>query len=130
VSDEIRSAAERLRQNQHNPGNVDISDRNLLALAYLAEHPADDAELIYDCYATDPANWQDPWLLSVGFRPYAGWQHFLFINAGPAAIKAMAAGPWRLATEDDDVDIPRPKTRGDVRRLALALGIELKEDGK
>lgn len=34
MSDELRAAAERMRATKY-PGNVDIADRNLLALAYI-----------------------------------------------------------------------------------------------
>ena len=95
-----------------------------LARAYLAEH---DTAPIADCYETDPANWRDEWLLSVGFKPHDE-QDFLWINAGVDAmfdLQAVAVGPWLLADEECDIWIPRPKTRGDVRRLCAALGIEL-----
>lgn len=125
----IKAAAERLRRQRNGSLSAygfDIERRHAdestladYALTLLDETP------IADCYATDPANWRDEWLVSIGFRP-DDEQDYLFINAGCDAmfdLQAMAAGPWRLATPEDSVDIPRPRTRGAVRLLLAALGV-------
>jgi hypothetical protein len=88
-----------------------------------------DETPIADCYASDPRNWRDEWLLSIGFRP-DDEQDYLFINCGHDALfdlQAMAAGPWRLADPEGFIEIPRPKTRGSVRSLLLGLRIVSRE---
>ena len=91
-----------------------------------ADQPVTERDwTIADCYATDPENWRDPWLLRIGFKP-DDEQDYLWINSGHGCmfdLQAMAAGPWRLADEEGVIEIPRPKTRSDVLRLLAALGI-------
>ena len=75
--------------------------------SYLAEHPADDDE---------PIDWN--WLRKIGFQDMEtgleSQDHVVIVNA------------WGM-----DFTVcngkPKPETRGDVRRLAKVLGIELKE---
>ena len=126
-------------QNTIGPHNLDFATSAMIAewaAEIFRKHFAEPAEradqpvterdwTIADCYATDPENWRDPWLLRIGFKP-DDEQDYLWINSGHGCmfdLQAMAAGPWRLADEEGVIEIPRPKTRSDVLRLLAALGI-------
>lgn len=99
-----------------------------LAVAYLAEHPAEDDEAI-----------DEGWLRSVGFEPN-NWES-LRIGTIHSEHSASELDVYRIDMLPDSSwsfygGTPRcrggaqlgvrPKTRSDVRRLAAALGIELK----
>jgi hypothetical protein len=92
-----------------------------VASAYLAEHPADDAEPV-----------DEAWLESVGFvhgdsaigsprmnspRAPVDETQVVTIESDGAAYYDVDDGHW--------VILPDVETRGDVRRLCAALGIEL-----
>ena len=81
-----------------------MADRELMADAYLAEHPEDDEEPV-----------TEKWLDSV---------------FGPDGLEIQCHDEWGQAITWFEglgsVLIPMPKTRGDVRRLCKALGIPLK----
>lgn len=125
---DVRQAAERLRGNTLYHGR--LVDLGVLAEAYLAEHPADDEEL-----ATDD------WLRSVGGHEGvapAGNRYFDFAeprDEGELSTFLRLHAPADCGGEcmpdlfdgSHGVGITRkwPKTRGDVRRLAAALGIKL-----
>lgn len=94
-------------------------DRELLAYTYLAEHPADDGEVL-----------DQKWVFST-FR--------ITINGAELAerfsLKRSRKG-WGVYIINeineygevmDDRLLVYTKTRGDVRRLCAALGVELKE---
>ena len=109
----LRAAAER-----HRGSREDYRDLHTIADAYLAEHPADGEEPI-----------SEEWLHSIGFEDDRTGCPTL----GPLHIQHAA-----ITRMDSDVEypasacvrsfpIPVPKTRGDVRRLCSAMGIELKE---
>lgn len=132
---ELREAAERLRRYAAKVPMIDVwplidtdyppedqrrDDRRILADAWLAEHPAGDQEPIDGTF-----------LQSIGFtRPQS-----------PASQERYSAGAW--INGYDPILFDRPmlkrktfdvfvygrfvshiKTRGDVRRLLTALGIE------
>ncbi len=105
-------------------------DREIIADAYLREHPADEGEPI-----------SEEWLKAVGFtRDDESCMLRLYIDLCSynstivigcpvcfAAIEQVdGAGPHD-SDDDSCVQIPFPQTRRDVRRLAAALGITLKE---
>lgn len=139
MSDELRAAAERMRATKY-PGNVDIADRNLLALAYVAERRADDDELI-----------TAPWIRNATSLPvckngsdgYSDSDVTLFLDDWESRNSGERF--WCLSFRDDETSwrvsvsvqenhrhggtlyMANVKTRGDVRRLFSALGIELKE---
>lgn len=122
MSDEmsdVRAAAERLRQMRADseafdggyPDNEDgrlqsLCDHAILADAYLAEHPADESLDV-----------DEDWLVQIGFQPDASG--------------ALWIGDYRLCWFGrgffgfDGVEV-ESKTRGDVRRLCRALGVEVK----
>lgn len=116
MNDELKAAAERLRADAYADwdymdgiyaSDKQLEDRRLIAKAYLAEHPADNDEPI-----------TDSWLRKIGFQDMEtgleSQDHVVIVNA------------WGM-----DFTVcngkPKPETRGDVRRLAKALGLELKE---
>ena len=83
-----------------------VEAAEFLAHAYLAEHQADDGEAI-----------TEEWFLSLtdGTR--------LYINH---AFWLMFFGHVYLESDEDSSRLEHVTTRGDLRRLATALGIELK----
>lgn len=84
-----------------------------VAQGYLAEHPADDEELV-----------TEEWLRSVGFEPDG--VHLALSGWGPSrngCIQVYDAAKWIL----NGTETHRLSTRGDVRLLFRALRIELKE---
>ena len=91
----------------------------MLAESYLAEHPADDAEPV-----------TEEWLLSVGFKRAEDDPVILVLPSTDTgrAMTYVTIEPCELRLEADDggsIWIGE-RTRGDVRRLCTALGIELK----
>ena len=131
MSDEIK-AAEAAKRFRANPGDgsnytprqlgdaLDRQDATLLASLYLAEHPADDGEDV-----------TEEWLESVGWRRNRGYMDSPQIGDSCFQLTWCSLGQSMLLECDDndqpDVTLPHIKTRGDVRRLCEALGIELKE---
>ena len=113
---DVKAAAERL---SNAPEDYTATQQNLdmwtVVVAYLDEHPADDDEPVTGY-----------WLLSVGFTPFGEammWSYRL------GEVVVMGVSPETLADGNwgyNGKRLPRKKTRGDVRRLCEALGIELK----
>lgn len=108
---------------------VDVPRRWLLAMKHyaeiaLAEHPADDAEPV-----------TEEWMRSVGFEKHdALWQWSK--SNGLKMPSRLVYWPgyrgdgtqWHIdggPRAKDIYDIPEQPTRGDVRRLCVALGIPL-----
>jgi hypothetical protein len=89
-------------------------DEESLAKAYLAEHPVDDEELV-----------TEEWLRSVGFKEEAN--EFGSLSIGPDSMLV-----WETFTDAPPEffirtwELRHVKTRGAVRLLCKALGIELK----
>lgn len=122
MTNELRAAAERVIQQGdssvywHSPQA--ITDSEKLARAYLAEHPADGGEPI-----------TEEWLQSVGFEPRKGSKFHFVYDAAPYMtimwdyredeLMIGHAQTWKRLGDN--------RTRGDVRRLCRALGIELKD---
>lgn len=129
LNDETR-AAERLRKymdgepmymsNPEGPRD----DLAKLANAYLREHPADDAEPV-----------TEEWMNSLACEDsVSGLWYYFAVDASTSLIIAMASNRNWASVEDDastdGVFLRDISTRGDVRRLCWALGIELKEQSK
>lgn len=88
-----------------------------LAVAYLEEHPADDDEPI-------TADWlcKNGWkVICNGTRASIEW-----ITDHPIQLWKQDANRWHVTM--GVVEFHVINTRGDVRRLCAALGIELKEN--
>lgn len=127
---ELRAAAERLRQayarnkigflhqlSEVYPENYNATlsnDLRTCALAYLAEHPADDGELI------DTA-----WLKKLGSnkKTHDGIA-YLQLDNGDCQANVYATGEVIVEASEK---IHETATRGQFRRLCRALGIELQE---
>lgn len=116
MSSELKEAAERVLA-----GGCELCRAE--ALAWYFREMNDETPLLNNYHTGD--DWRDPWLRSIGFKP-DDEQEYLFVNAGADAmfdLQAWAAGPWRLADPEGEIQIPRPKTRGEVLRLMAALNI-------
>ena len=129
--DVTTKAAERLRQLEADPQNMPeeyrtcgmheqpvavICDRADVSRAYLAEHPADDAEPL-------TISWLQSVLLRCNVTAYGTLENDLFtFRSGPDG--AWAVWTWQM-DRDGEACLVVVKTRGDVRRLAAALGIQL-----
>lgn len=86
----------------------------------LAEHPADDDEAV-----------TEEWLESVGFKHRVLRSEFGY-ECMSIYLKIDNDDQWFFGTDyghefDAEVMLKTPATRGDLRRLCKALGIELKE---
>lgn len=107
MNDELRAAKERLCE--------------MYAAAYLAEHPADDNTPI-----------DEAWLRRVGFIRHmqsAGSNdlslgNLIYVGRRNNSRREEAPEPRFYLR---DIDLRHIKTRGQLRRLCIALGIELKE---
>jgi hypothetical protein len=121
VSDELRATAERLIKfvamyRLHPQSHKGLEDAQSVARAYLAEHPADDAEPL-----------TEEWLRAAGFETRDGRLclgarlQFTHCNGWNAwwGIDGLAYASSRL--------VNGLNTRGHVRRLCQCLGIALKE---
>ena len=121
---ELRAAAERLRGKGRASGyfgsHLHCLDYKALATHYLAEHPADDAEPV-----------TEDWLLSVGFTRNKIDQVILILESKDLgrAMTYITISPCELCIESDDGGSIwlGERTRGDVRTLCRALGVEKKE---
>ena len=114
MSDELKAARERKHRWDADDdaafdasGTDEENDMFMFGDAYLAEHPADEDEPI-------TLNW---WLSS-------GAETSL-IDRDFMLIRNDVEGVIYLVTTLQEIPLPHIKTRGDVRRLCAALGIEL-----
>lgn len=115
MSDELRAAAELIRSKDSIANRYDNAAWNL-ANAYLAEHPADDGEPVTEA-----------WCVSAGLihgLPRVSYPRVVS-KFGVAVDVTFGKGNVCLWVEDVEAKVGNV-TRGDVRRLASALGIELK----
>lgn len=128
MTNELREAAERRRNpypRASKSGGKDYDsyyvhqqeweDMTRLADAYADEHPPDDETPI-----------DESWLRAVcqHFTHDAGWTD----TAGVRFIVTVLGHSQVIDLDKDDVfTLPRLTTRGQLRRLCAALGIELKE---
>ena len=94
-------------------GAVDALALLAIGTAYLAEHPADSDEPI-----------DEAWLRAVGFE---SWTEFSKADLAIDDCVRWAAEYRVISLIDAGRDLPHLKTRGSVRLLCRALGIELKE---
>jgi hypothetical protein len=135
---DTRSAAERLRRAivercYVGPDGQLERDWQLLAEHWLLEHPADSDEAV-----------TEEWLRAVGFKRkrvetvvcfYRGAKHstlFMYEGYCPSGNQDYWACIGKFETPETACSRcahfdKRLKTRGDVRRLTAALGIEIKE---
>lgn len=134
---DVRAAAERLRQMRADseafdggyPDNEDgrlqsLCDHAILADAYLAEHPADDDEPVTEDFIRSlnpPRYWEAG---AEYVWPDVCLRYSLEICDGKPPV--LSAG-FYIDGGDKPVYLPHIKTRGDVRRLCRALGVEVKE---
>ena len=131
MTPELRAAMERLRRIEAGESYYEVygcqptghghmqRDERKLVDAFMAEHPADDDETV-----------TEEWLGRVGgvksseyakaFRR-AGSDDLYFFYAGRNPFQSGLTRFFKM---------PVVETRGDVRRLCVALGIELKEPAK
>ena len=125
MSDSIKEAAERLRYMQYPITDAGVikqqHDRADLAAAYLAEHPADDDELV-----------TPDWLELVGWEPYPQTRRNMWYSRSVSLLMIHfrdGEGTWLChGSSSCGWDyVTKQCTRGDLRRLCKLLGIELKE---
>jgi hypothetical protein len=133
LSRELDIAAERLqtlasvkKQNQITKDAFDVATGyRMLRAQIIAEHPADS-----DLPVTEE------WLRSVGFETAVN-PLWIWARSAEICLARDNTGSWVVTRADDDdaffvseVEIPAFKTRGDVRRLCVALGIPLPDQPK
>ena len=126
---EIQAAAERLRKVREAVDYDDVygplataygivSDCEILADAYLAEHPADDGEAI-----------DEAWLRSVCLVQDQGF-YFFRTELGPIVrnkwIKIAPNGVCYVEYDLVEIQLHDVKTRGELRALIKALKIKAK----
>ena len=87
------------------------ADHRALYLAYLAEHPADDDLLLTVSYMEQVG------FLDIGPRNGVPRMRLQFLIVYCLADRNC----WKV----NCVEVPEPKTRGDLRRLCAALGVPL-----
>lgn len=116
MNEELKRVIERYRERNSNQSEYQDSivysedvDAGILAEAYLAEHPADDDEPL-----------SQEWLSSVSRGVFGKVAFVSYELLDDASV-------WRMLGDDRGWYLfTSVKTRGDVRRLCRALGIELK----
>lgn len=94
-------------------------DCETLADAYLAEHPADDGELI-----------TEEWLRSVGFKQSAEGTMMRLASGEPLSHLRHTAVSFDLVSGNwfaNGLRCRKQETRGHLRRLCAALGIPITE---
>lgn len=120
MSDEVRAAAERVLgcwlTSDYPREQITLSDVMAVAQAYLREHPADDETAI-----------DEAWLKSVGL------EHNTPLGAGGLSVYGWGEAEIIVQNQADYggckhvIALPDCDTRGQVRRLAASIGIQLKE---
>lgn len=132
---ELRDAAERLRKVEDNfskcrscpissvykPDPIEPSiaswqeDQRIVVQAWLSEHAADDEEL-----ATQE------WLMERGFAEigYYTYERILHLALVKVYAYARPVGCWEISLFVAEHHVKNNPTRGDVRRLLAALGIQ------
>lgn len=120
MSDELKAAAERVLMARDRKGYITYSDAFKLAEARLAENDATPID--------------ETWLREAGFTfpaklPGCEQHCYAPLTSGsPTSRLHIGLRKDGVAfAYVSAVDLPHIKTRGDVRRLCRALGIELKE---
>lgn len=122
---ELQAATDRIRRGEFGGENLEsvyggdrdsqfsriCADQRLLYLAYLAEHPADDDVLLTVSYMEQVG------FLDIGPRGGVPRMRIQFLIVYCLADRNR----WTV----NHVEVPEPKTRGDLRRLCAALGIPL-----
>ena len=128
MNDKLREAAERHRRYESGEVAFDIwgdgrlihDDTELLADAYLAEHPADDDEPVIE-------GWINSELRIWDCSKYDNWKQFILHRSAGIYIQACACEApiyWTysliIGIDTNATKIDNP-TRGQVRRLISAL---------
>jgi hypothetical protein len=125
MSDELRAAAEQILAGEIvGVGSGYVTTKEFpeswkaLARCYLSDHPQDDGELVTE-------EWLDRVL---PMKNDSNWTLFKHMPL-QIEIEGPHGGFWLWILTDEEVPhrIREIKTRGDVRLLCRALGIELKE---
>lgn len=133
MTDKLKAAVDRLRKvNEDSVWDYETEqalqcDRAAIADLYLDEHPEDDDEPV-----------TDQWFKEAGAEYFGEALMWSWRIGGLTVMGVLPArlpdGCWSYRTRFDDkycgsgiVDLPPQKTRGDVRRLCKAIGVELKE---
>jgi hypothetical protein len=124
---ELRQAAERLREMAGTwvdleEGSVAcVTDMWVLAQAYLAEHLPDDDEPI-----------TDDWVKSIFGQAWKDIDAFWTVYASKKQGVALGAEDLHDSeiSASFQLELPRIKTRGQLRLLCRALGVEIKEESK
>lgn len=127
MSDDLRAAAKRLLHRATEDGKWEAMEEDLyqavddgaaLAISYLAEHSEDDDELVTEEWLRNYVGW-----IPVEGSGYIGCDKVIFCKGSESVYSA-----WLKISQYyyDMRRIVRVETRGDVRRLCAALGIELK----
>jgi hypothetical protein len=116
---ELRQAAERLRAWKKDVYHCNMAtvqkDTMALAEAYISEHLSDDDEPITD-------GW---FIASVGVRyVFLSKEFAVFISEKCVSITTEAGDSWH------NLELPHITTRGQLRQLCRALGVEIKEESK
>lgn len=99
------------------PTADEIQAAYVLAQQYTIEHPADDAEPV-----------TEDWLRSVGWSlksVFREMYHEPTMLRWAMPVLQADMGVWSIGEMREQLRYA-PKTRGDVRRLCAALGVELK----
>lgn len=114
----IKEIAARFRDpKKHDHYNTEWElDALELANAYLAEHPADEDEPV-----------TEEWLRAIGFNDDKEFPGYVILLTECGYIECIGFDggvEWMLFGNELN---PGPQTRGQVRLLCRALGIELKE---
>lgn len=106
-------ASELLEEHPDHGGRCEFCCAAKVVNAWLAEHPSDDDEPV-----------TEEWLREIGFTYDDEWgaTYIYGYKTFPLWYEDLC-GEWGWG----EAELPSPKTRGDVRRLCRALGIELKE---
>lgn len=126
VNTELKAALERFRNHDYPSGIADVgayaADRSDLAHAFVAEHPDDSDELVthewlstLSCtqFGLSDVRWSSPWSRD---------------ETQPVRITCVAPNRWIISHRRDYTAVRlHLRTRGDVRRLCLALNINLAE---
>lgn len=121
----IKESASRLRSGDYPTKDCEtvILDAMALAHAYLTEHPADEDEPVTEEWLRTIAH---PNPLSTRVYGFTIFACGIQVKVVPHRIREFEF-QIELCQDDQNIALGKAKTRGQVRLLCRALGIELKE---
>lgn len=120
MTPEQKAALERLR-NSATPWYSGMTlDYIKVAYLWLSEHPADDDEPVTE-------EWLQKVIAPDRTARLGGGFSVTFYATQTPTLSYYNSGIGGWYDDSSDIDVPKASTRGDVRRLCRALGIELKE---